>query len=89
MITAELSQRQKPKVSCHVELEGTMVARLGEELIRCTHLFPGPKVQLLSFSHCDLMVENMIIFYLKRFSYCGFIFNFFYSKSRNSFMTNK
>lgn len=44
-----------------------MVARLGEELIRCTHLFPGPKVQLLSFSYCDLMVENVIIFYLKRF----------------------
>lgn len=44
-----------------------MVARLGEELIRCTYLFPGPKVQLLSFSYCDLMVENVIIFYLKRF----------------------
>lgn len=51
-----------------------MVARLGEELIRCTYLFPGPKVQLLSFSYCDLMVENVIIFYTKRFFYCGFIF---------------
>lgn len=64
MITAELSQRQKPKVSCHVELEGTMVARLGEELIRCTHSFPGPKVQLSSFSHSDLILSEKIFFLL-------------------------
>lgn len=67
-----------------------MVARLGEELIQCTHSFPGPKVQLSSFSHSDLMVENVIIFYLKRFFFTVALFlNVFYSKSKNSFMTNK